>query len=265
MPPLTVAAVRASLAGLMLLALLRGNTRWLVTSGLAPGTYTVQALLNCVIPWTLVAWASRVIDSALVTILNSLSPIFVFLITWAVTRQEAVSRRKLAGVLLGMAGVVTIIGVDALSSLGTHAVAEVACVLGSLAYAIAAIVGRRFVGIPPLVPAAGSNVVAAAILVPLALTFDQPWTLEPSARSMLAVLALAVFSTGLAFTIYFHLLATIGAISTASQGYLRIAVGVGLGVLFLDEQLSPNVLAGLVLVFAGVVAMTLPPGKDPNA
>jgi drug/metabolite transporter (DMT)-like permease len=157
--------------------------------------------------------------------------------------------------------VVTIIGLDALTTLGTHTMAELACVAGSLVYAVAAIVGRRFAGVPPLVPAAGSNLVAAAILIPLALAFDQPWTLEPSARSMFAVLALAVFSTGFAFTIYFHLLATIGSISTASQAYLRILVGVAFGVLFLGERLTPNVVAGLVLVFAGVVAMTVAPRR----
>ena len=259
LPPLTVAAVRAALASLMLLALLGRNARLLATPDLPRGTYFTQAMLNCVLPWTLVAWASRVIDSSLTTILNSLSPIFVFLLTWAITRHEAVSRRKLAGVVLGIAGVLTIIGVDALTTLGTHTMAELACVAGSLVYAMAAIVGRRFAGVPPLVPAAGSNLVATAILIPLALALDQPWTLEPSMRSMLAVLALAVFSTGLAFTIYFHLLATIGSISTASQAYLRILVGVGFGVAFLGERLTANVVIGLILVFAGVVAMTLPP------
>lgn len=248
----------------MLLALLGRDVHLLARAELPRGTYFTQAMLNCVIPWTLVAWASRIIDSSLTTILNSLSPIFVFLLTWAVTRHEAVSRRKLVGVVLGIAGVLTIIGVDALSSLGAHTLAEVACVAGSLVYAVAAIVGRRFAGVPPLVPAAGSNLVAAAILVPLALAVDQPWSLEPSMRSMLAVLALAVFSTGFAFTIYFHLLATIGSISTASQAYLRIAVGVGFGVTFLGERLTANVVAGLVLVFFGVVAMTMPARRSPR-
>ena len=253
-----MAAVRALLGGLILLAFLGRNVGRLLDSTLPRGTHLTQAMLNCVIPWLLVTWASRVIDSSLTTILNSLSPIFVFLLTWAITRHEAVGKLKLAGVLLGIAGVVTIIGVDALTSLGTHTVAEIACVLGSLVYAVAAIVGRRFAGVSPLVPAAGANLVAAVILVPLALAFDQPWALEPSMRSIAAVVALAVFSTGIAFTIYFHLLARIGSISTASQAYLRILVGVAFGVAFLGERLTPNVVAGLALVFAGVVAMTLP-------
>ena len=98
-------------------------------------------------------------------------------------------------------------------------------------------------------------------VLPLALLVEQPWTLQPSARSMLAVVALAIFSTGAAFIVYFRLLATIGSIATSSQAYLRIVVGVGLGIVFLDERLSASTIAGLMLVVAGVVAMTLPARK----
>ena len=76
-------------------------------------------------------------------------------------------------------------------------------------------------------------------------------------RSSLAVLALAILSTGVAFVVYFRLLATIGSIATASQAYLRILIGVGLSVAFLGERLEPSHWIGLALVVAGVVAMTL--------
>ena len=95
-----------------------------------------------------------------------------------------------------------------------------------------------------------------AVLVPIALAFD-PWP-QPSMRSVLGLLGLALLSTGAAFVVYFHLLATIGSISTSSQAYLRIMVGVGLGVVFLGERISASLAAGLVLVMAGVVAMTMP-------
>jgi drug/metabolite transporter (DMT)-like permease len=93
--------------------------------------------------------------------------------------------------------------------------------------------------------------------VPLALAFES-WPAQASLRSILAVVALGVFSTGAAFVVYFRLLATIGSIATASQAYLRIVVGVGLSVAFLGETLSTSIVAGLVLVVAGVAAMTLP-------
>lgn len=261
LPPITIAALRALLGGMLLLALLGPRAPLLWRSGLPHDAYVKQAMFNCVLPWILVAWASRSIDSALTSILNSLSPIFIFVITWAITRHEAATARKFAGIVLGLAGVVVIIGPDALSGMGTHTLAELACVAGSLAYAVAAIVGRRFDRVPPLVPATGATLVAAAILLPMAIAIEQPWLAQPSARSLVALAGLAVFSTAAAFVVYFHLLATIGSIATASQAYLRILVGVGLGISFLGERLSAPAAAGLVLVVAGVVAMTWPAAR----
>ena len=149
----------------------------------------------------------------------------------------------MVGVGLGFAGVLCVVGPAALGGMGTRALAEAACIAGSLAYAIAAIVGRRYDGFPALVPAAGAALVGAAILVPLALVVE-PWPANASTRSLLAVLALGVFSTGAAFVVYFHLLSTIGSIATASQAYLRIVIGVGLGVAFLGERPSASMLAG---------------------
>jgi drug/metabolite transporter (DMT)-like permease len=262
-PPLTVTAVRALLGGLLLLAALGpAGAKALWATGTRSTVFVTQSLFNCVFPWILVAWASRSIDSGLATILNSLSPIFIFLLTWAITRHEPATPRKFVGVTLGLAGVVAIIGVNALSGVGTHTLAELACVAGSFCYAVAAILGRRFDKVPPLVPAAGSALMAAVFMVPIALIVDQPWELRPSFASMASVAALAVFSTGFAFVVYFRLLSTVGSIATSSQAYLRILIGVGLGIAFLGERLSTSVMIGLPLVVAGVVAMTMPAGRS---
>lgn len=261
-PPFTVTALRAGLGGLLLLAALNAQGRrdlWRI--GTTSSAFVYQGIFNCVAPWILVAWAVRSIDAALATILNSLSPIFIFLITWAVTRHEPATGRKFLGVSLGLAGVTAIIGVNALSGLGSHTMAELACVVGAICYAIAAIIGRRFDKVSPLVPAAGSTLMAAIVMVPLALIIDQPWTLQPSMRSMLAVLGLAVMSTGFAFVVYFQLLATVGSIATSAQAYLRILIGVGLGIVFLGERLSAGMWIGLPLVMAGVIAMVVQPRK----
>ena len=106
LPPLTVAAGRALLGGLLLLALLGPRVRGLWHEARSGDWYGSQAMFNVVLPWTLVAWASRIIEAGLTTVLNSLSPIFVFLITWAVTRHEPATPRKFVGVTLGIAGVV---------------------------------------------------------------------------------------------------------------------------------------------------------------
>ena len=257
-PPLTVAALRAVIGAGLLIAFLDAGMRADLRKGLRSNAFLLQALFTCVIPWSLVAWASRSIDASLATVLNSLSPIFAFLVTWAITRHEPATSRKFLGVVLGIAGVLTIIGVNALAGIGKHTVAEIACVLGSASYGIAAILGTRFRALSPLVPAAGSVIIAAAMLVPLAVLVDQPWSVQPSARSLAGVLGMSVFSTVVAFLVYFRLLSTVGTIATTSQAYLRIVVGVGLSVVFLDEKLSWNLLVGSVLVVSGVVAMTLP-------
>lgn len=259
-PPLTVVAIRSLLAGLVLLAVLGPRVKLLgeLVSGGSLRPLAIQSAFTCVIPWILIAWAIPSLDAGLAVILNSLSPIFIFLLTAFVTRHEPVTRRKGAGVALGLAGVVVIVGVDALAGVGTKTLAEIACVLGAFSYAVAGVIGVRFKGVTPLVPAAGTTLIAAAVLIPLAFVFEQPWNLSPSRSSVVAVVAAAVFSTGLAMVIYFRLLATVGSIAMSSQAYLRILVGVGLGMVFLGETPTPHALVGLALVIAGVVAMTWP-------
>ena len=252
-PPLTVVAVRSLLGGLILLALLgaRAKLLWEMRSGSALRALAIQSTFNCIIPWILVSWAVTKIDAGLATILNSLSPIFIFLLTALVTRHEPATGRKFIGVVLGIAGVLTIVGVDALSGVGTRTLAELACVAGAFCYAIAGVIGVRFAKVTPLVPAAGTTLIAAAVLIPLALVVEHPWTIQPSLPSLLALAASAVFSTGLAMVIYFRLLATVGSIAMSSQAYLRIFVGVGLGIVFLGERPSANALIGLLPRGAG--------------
>ena len=130
--------------------------------------------------------------------------------------------------------------------------------LATLCYAGAAIYGRGFKGLDPMIPAAGSLVSGAALLVPVSLVVDRPWTLAPSAPSVLALLALAVFSTALALVLYFRLVQTLGSVGVTAQAYLRVPFGVAIGVVFLDESLAPTAWLGLLCVMAGVVAMTRP-------
>ncbi len=80
--------------------------------------FLFQACLNSVIPWTMVAWGTRALDAGVATILNSTAPIFTFFLTLAITRHEAVTSRKLVGVVAGMAGICLIVGMQALVGVG---------------------------------------------------------------------------------------------------------------------------------------------------
>lgn len=109
-----------------------------------------------------------------------------------------------------------------------------------------------------MIPAAGSMIAGAAFLVPASLVVDHPWTLSPSMDSILALLALAVFSTALAYILYFRLVQTLGPIGTTAQAYLRVPIGVAIGVLFLGESLSATAWIGFACIIVGVIAMTMP-------
>jgi len=148
--------------------------------------------------------------------------------------------------------------VQAFESFGEKLAAQLAIVLATICYAGAAVFGRGFKGLDPMAPAAGSLLCGAAILIPASIALEQPWTLSPSVTSMLALLGLAVFSTAFAFVIYFRLIQTLGSVGTTAQAYLRVPIGVALGVLLLGERLSPTAWIGLACVVIGVAAMTIP-------
>jgi drug/metabolite transporter (DMT)-like permease len=257
-PPITLIAARTLIAGLLLLVVMHARGLRLPKDVATWRRFLFQACLNSVIPWTLIAWGERSLDAGLATILNSTSPIFTFFMTLAITRHETVSMRKLFGVLAGMAGICLIVGVQALTGLGERFAAELATVIATICYAVGAIFSRGFKGLDPMAPAAGSLLCGAAILVPISLVVDRPWTLAPSMNSMLALLALAAFSTALAFVIYFRLIMTLGSVGTTAQAYLRVPIGVALSVAFLGETLTPTAWIGLGCVVIGVAAMTIP-------
>ena len=259
--PITLIAARTGIAGLLLLVIMRARGLRLPRDLDTWRRFLLQAVLNSVIPWTLIAWGERSVDAGLATILNSAAPIFTFLFTALATRHEAASPRKLFGVIAGMAGICLIVGVDVFHGFGRGLLAELAILAATICYAGAAIFSRGFKGLDPMAPAAGSLLAGAAFLIPASLAIEQPWTLAPSASSLSALLGLAVFSTAFAFVIYFRLIQTLGSVGTTAQAYLRVPIGVALGVSFLGEQLSSTAWVGLACVVAGVAAMTIPQRK----
>jgi drug/metabolite transporter (DMT)-like permease len=256
--PVTFIAVRTLVAGLILVVALRLRGLKLPTDRQTWKLFTVQACLNSAVPFTLIAWAEQTTDAGLATILSSTTPIFAFLLTVLITRHESVSGAKLFGVAAGIVGICLIVGMEALAGSGDNLLAQLAIVAATICYAAAAIFGKNFKGLDPMMPAAGSLIAGSAILIPVSLVIDRPWTLTPSTDSMLALLALAVFSTALAFVIYFRLVQTLGSVGTTAQAYLRVPIGVAIGVVFLGETLASTAWLGLACVMAGVIAMTLP-------
>jgi drug/metabolite transporter (DMT)-like permease len=257
-PPVTLIAARTLIAGGLLLAVMQWRGIAMPRDPAVWRRFLIQACLNSVVPFTLIAWAERHVDAGLATILGSNAPIFAFLLTLLFARHERPTLRQSFGVGMGLIGICLVVGINALSGLGQEVVAQLALVLAAMTFGAAAIFGRNFSGLDSIVPAAGSMICGAILLAPLSLIVDRPWTLSPSMDSVLALLGLSVFSTALAFVIYFRLIQTLGPVGATAQAYLRVPIGVALSAVLLGETLLPSAWAGLVCVIVGIAAMTVP-------
>ncbi|TAG06152.1 MAG: EamA family transporter [Betaproteobacteria bacterium] len=263
-PPTTLMAFRVALAALFLLAVMRFRGERLPTDSLSWRRLFVQSLLNSSLAWLVLAWGAQYVPSGLAGVLNSTSPLFVFLITALMGANGNHSITKSVGVALGFVGVVLVVGVDALQGFGQQALAQAAVLFGAFLYACAALNGKRLAHLSPLVTATGTMLWAALTLVPLSIVIDQPWTIRPSLNAMLAATTLSLLCTGVALIVYFRLIKTLGPMGVASQSYLRAGISVLLGLVVLGEQLSPTVLMGLVIIIAGVAMINVPQKKTPS-
>jgi drug/metabolite transporter (DMT)-like permease len=136
--------------------------------------------------------------------------------------------------------------------------AQLAVLAAALAYAFAAVFGRRFrrMGLAPLTTATGQVIASYLMLLPLALLVDRPWTIAmPGATVWAAVLGLAALSTALAYVLYFRILATAGATNLLLIAFLVPVSAILLGSLFLGERLEVAHLAGMALIGAGLAAV----------
>ena len=257
-PPITFISARSLIAAAFLFVILRMRGIKMPTDGKAWKLFAQQQTINSTFPFLLITWAQQYVPASSTVVLASTTPIFAFLITWAITRHEPATLLKLAGAILGLAGTAVIVGLDALSTLDTHIFAEIVILLATISFACATIFGLRLAEYDPMVVAAGSLLYGGLILLPFALLIDHPWTLRPTAEALAATLAMGIFSSALGLMLFYMCLTRLGTLTTNAQGYLRIPIGVGLSVLLLGEAVPANLAFGLILVMAGVAAMTIP-------
>jgi drug/metabolite transporter (DMT)-like permease len=251
--PISLVALRVTIAAVFLCGVVFWRKEAFPKDARTWRNLLVQAFLNSIGAWTVLAWGQQFIPSSTATVLNSTSPIFAFLMTWYLARNVPVNKVKLSGALLGMLGVILLVGPTALEGLGQQVAGQLAALLGALMYAAAALNGKKFAHLSAPVTAAGAMVCAAVCLVPLAFVFERPWELHPSSKALTAAILLSVFCTGVALLIYFRLIKTLGPLGVTSQSYLRVGFGVMLGVVFLGETFTASAVLGLVLATAGVI------------
>jgi drug/metabolite transporter (DMT)-like permease len=250
--------LRVSLAAVTLLAMLRLGGIALPCEPRIWAALLVMSLLNNVVPFTLIAWGQSHIASGVASIFNATTPLFGVLVAHVWTSDEKATPSRLAGVVVGFAGVTVMMGGAALRTAGVDLHAQSAILIASFCYAVSGVFGRRFtaMGVAPLATAAGMLTLSSFLLLPLALVVDRPWTLPaPSAAAILSVAALALVSTAFAYLLYFRILAVAGATNLMLVTFLIPISAIVLGASVLGERLALKHFVGMALIGLGLAAI----------
>jgi drug/metabolite transporter (DMT)-like permease len=258
LPPFTLVLLRVAIAAVALHLVRRASGTGMPWDRASWRAFFGMGLLNNAIPFSLIVWGQTHIASGLASILNATTPLFTVLIAHLLTADERLTKGRIVGVLIGLAGVVVLIGPQALAGLGKDVTAQLAVLGAAISYGFAAIFGRRFkrMGVPPLATAAGQVTASSLLLLPVALLVDRPWTLaSPGLSAWGAILGLALLSTALAYVLFFRILASAGAVNLMLVTFLIPVSAIVLGSAFLGEALAPADYFGMALIGLGLAAI----------
>lgn len=248
-PPFTIVLVRVTIAAAILtaLALARGFALPRTLRGWLP--FLILSTLNGWLPFSLIFWAQTQLPSSVTAIYNSSVPLFVIVLAHVLTPDEKLTANRLMGVVVGMGGVAILFGPELRSGWDSTLLAQCGLLLANMAYALAAIFAKRFKGAAPLQTASCQMICATLCILPVALIYDRPWTMPvPSPAAIVALLALAVLATAVAYIIYFRILATAGAVNLMLVTLLIPVVAIVLGVALLGEALASRHVAGMAII-----------------
>ena len=257
-PPFTIVAGRLVIATVFMLSYVVLLGHRLPATSYDWTLFALMGLFGNVVPFALIGWGEIRIDSGLAAILIATVPLFTAMLAHVFTEDERLSVRRFGGTCLGLVGVVVLVGWAALAGLGITALSQLAVVGAALSYACTNILARRVTTGSSASAAAAALVCATTWAVPVSTVVDHPWELAPSQEAVIAVAALGVLSTTLAYIVYFRLVRTVGATFVSFVNYLIPPVGVGLGVVLAGETPTLRSLFALLIILAGIVVTRRP-------
>jgi drug/metabolite transporter (DMT)-like permease len=256
LPPLTIALGRVAIAAAALWAVMALLRIPMPRALPAWRAFAVMGLLNNAVPFGLYAWGQQHIASGLAAILNATTPLFTVVFAHWLTADEKLGVRRFVGVLVGIAGVGWMLGVERFAASDTALLAQGACLAAAISYAFAGIYGRRFrtMGVPPLASATGQVTASSLLLLPLAMALETPWRLAaPGPATVGALAGIGLLSTALAYQLYFRLLARAGATNVILVTLLIPVSAIVLGALFLGESLHVRHYLGMATIAAALL------------
>ena len=253
--PIVMMFLRVAVAGAIMAGLTRfGGQASQPRMGLAWQrdwrTYGVVGLLNCALPFTLIAFAELRLTVSLAAVLNSTTPLFTVVMA-ALWSGQPLAMRTILGALLGIVGVAVLVGAGPLTVTLDLGLAVLASLIAAFCYGTATVfAARHLTGLSPI-QASTAQLVSAAVLLAIPAMLSLP-TAAPSSSAIGALLALILLSTAVAYLLYFSLLRRIGSTGTASVTFLVPVFGSLWGVLFLHDPFTPGMLLGLALILLSV-------------
>jgi drug/metabolite transporter (DMT)-like permease len=256
-PPLVLVLLRVGIASVALhiYLLVAGPSFGAVFIKIGP--FLVLALLNNVIPFSLIFAGQTQMGAGLASVLNATTPMWTLIVTSLLSHNDKLTWNKLAGVLLGIAGTGVMIGPGLVAGLGGSVWAKFALVGAALSYAFALVFARRyFAGIPSRLVAAGQLTASTIIMIPVvaALYGSSAWV-SASPHVWAAVLGLALLSTAFAYVLYFRILASSGPTNASLVTLIVPASAILLGVIFLNERLEAFEVVGMALIGLGLITI----------
>jgi drug/metabolite transporter (DMT)-like permease len=222
--------------------------------------FLLLGAINAALPFTLICMAELHLSASLAAILNATTPMFAALAAWG-TRQEKPGLAKSAGLVIGLIGVAVLVGWSPVPLTSTVLLSVGYSLCAALCYAFGGLYASRVgSGLTPLALAAGQQLGASVVLLPLAVIFAPDHL--PSAAAVYSVLGLSLICTSVAYLLYFRLIASIGPVKTVSVTFLVPVFGLMWGAIFLHEPVYANTLAGLVIILLSVTLVNRKPGKS---
>jgi drug/metabolite transporter (DMT)-like permease len=221
----------------------------------------VLGIINTALPFVLISWGEKSIDSAVAAVLNSTVPLFTLVIAHLFLHDEQITARKVVGLLIGFAGVLALMARDLRpEGLRIGALGQAAVLVAAVSYASASVFARRTMReISPLVQAFVPMAFADAVVWSIATQVGDPGRLPVLPITWVALLWLGLLGSCVAYLLYYHLLHSVGATRAVMVTYIFPVVGVALGVLFLDELADWHLLVGGLLVVASIAVVNWRP------
>ncbi len=208
-----------------------------------------------IIPFSLITWAEKEIDSGLASIYMATIPVFSLLLAHTLTSDEKLTIQKVVGVCVAFAGVVILLWGEA-REISQNLLAQMACLLSAIFYAYSRILAKTIGNENPIIISSGVLLCAIIFMVPLIFLSGNPTTINPSSESIFAIILLGIFPTALAFVILYRLIHDVGAVFMTSVNYLVPVFAIIWGYFILSESINERAILALVFIFSGVLFMS---------